>query len=371
MSLTSLAVEKPACARTSAREPVRRPSASASSETPRPSSATVISTSAPRCSARSSSRPPLGLPRRTRSSGASMPCAIALRSRWIRISGSPSRMARSSSVSAPSTTSSTSLPVSAARSRTARGSGATIDDSGSVRMPIAAPLSPSSRRSPRSSSSETGRRARTARSAPSACSRRRRWRTVSPTRSSSVSIFSAGTRIERRSPASLAPPFSFLGGITGSPGSSGMATAGTGPGAIVAATPVPCRASSATRSATGSPAPSTWWRNSSAARSRGATRSAGRSPPLRAAESTSSIACASVHTSVRPIIPAAPLIVCVSRKSESTPLASALPASSASSVLTMRSRRSRASSRKISRNSGSVVVTRSPTPGRRRGGRRR
>ena len=81
--------------------------------------------------------------------------------------------------------------------------GAGIDDSGRVRIPIAASLRPSSSRSPRSSSSETGRRARTTRSPPRACSRRRRWRTVSPTRSSSVSIFSAGTRIDRRSPFSL------------------------------------------------------------------------------------------------------------------------------------------------------------------------
>ena len=69
-----------------------------------------------------------------------MPWAMALRRMWTSGSVSPSRMARSSSVSAPRTTSSTCLPVSAARSRTARGSGATIDDSGSVRMPIAAPL---------------------------------------------------------------------------------------------------------------------------------------------------------------------------------------------------------------------------------------
>ena len=56
-------------------------------------------------------------------------------------------------------------------------------------------------------------------------------------------------------------------------------------------------------------------------------------------------------------MPAAPLIVWVSRNSESTASASALPFSSASSVSTMRSSRSRASSRKISRNSvsGSVM----------------
>ena len=75
-------------------------------------------------------------------------------------------------------------------SRTARGSGAVIDASGSVRIPIAASFSSPSRRSPRSSSSETCLRRRRCRSSPITCSSRRRWRTVSPTRSSRRSIFS-------------------------------------------------------------------------------------------------------------------------------------------------------------------------------------
>ena len=153
--LTALAVEKPGWVRTAVSEPLLRASASVSSEMPRPSSETVTSTMLPRCSARSSRRPRAGLPARSRSSGGSIPWPTALRSRWTSGSERPSRIARSSSVSAPTTTSSTCLPVSPARSRTARGSGVTIDESGSVRMPIAAPLRSSSSRSPRSSSSVT------------------------------------------------------------------------------------------------------------------------------------------------------------------------------------------------------------------------
>ena len=200
IALTASAVEKPGWVRTAVSEPVRRASASVPSEMPRPSSATVTSTMLPRCSARSSRRPRAGLPARSRTSGGSIPWPIALRSRWTSGSERPSRIARSSSVSAPTTTSSTSLPLSTARSRTARGSGVTIDASGSVRIPIAAPLRSSSRRSPRSSSSVTTPWPPWP-FAPSSCSSRRRCRTVSPTRSSSVSIFSAGTRIERPSAA--------------------------------------------------------------------------------------------------------------------------------------------------------------------------
>ena len=67
MALTPPAVEKPGCVRTAVSEPVRRASASVSSEMPRPSSATVTSTMLPRCSARSSRRPRAGLPARSRS----------------------------------------------------------------------------------------------------------------------------------------------------------------------------------------------------------------------------------------------------------------------------------------------------------------
>ena len=98
----------------------------------------------------------------------------------------------------PSTTSSTCLPVSAARSRTARGSGVTIDESGSVRIPIAAPLRSSSRRSPRSSSSVTtpcrrGRRRRArARAGGGAARSRRRGRAAC--RSSRRGRGSSGSR---------------------------------------------------------------------------------------------------------------------------------------------------------------------------------
>ena len=79
MPVTSCAVENPASASTSAREPIRAAFASVSSETPRPSSATTISTEPPFWSARSSIRPASGLCASSRSAGASIPCATELR----------------------------------------------------------------------------------------------------------------------------------------------------------------------------------------------------------------------------------------------------------------------------------------------------
>ena len=66
-----------------------------------------------------------------------MPCATELRRMWTIGSLIPSRITRSSSVSAPVTTSSTSVPLAAAMSRTARGNVPVIDASGSVRISIA------------------------------------------------------------------------------------------------------------------------------------------------------------------------------------------------------------------------------------------
>ena len=97
-----------------------RRASSTSRGTPRPSSATTISTRPPRCSARSSIVARAGLPACPRSSALSIPWPIALRSRWTSGSDRLSRMTRSSSVSPPLTTSSTSLPSAAPMSRTAR-----------------------------------------------------------------------------------------------------------------------------------------------------------------------------------------------------------------------------------------------------------
>src|SRR5256886_1751530 len=70
---------------------------------PRPSSETVMATLARSRTAASTISPSGGLPWRRRSAGASMPWSTALRSRWSSGSPSSSRMARSSSISLPST----------------------------------------------------------------------------------------------------------------------------------------------------------------------------------------------------------------------------------------------------------------------------
>ena len=89
--------------------------------TPRPSSATVIVTLARSRCAVSTTSPSGGLPRRRRSAGGSMPWSTALRSRCMSGSPSSSRIARSSSISLPSTRNATCLPSSRATSRTSRG----------------------------------------------------------------------------------------------------------------------------------------------------------------------------------------------------------------------------------------------------------
>ena len=213
-----------------------------------------------------------------------------------------------------------------------------IDDSGSVRIPIAASLRSSSRRSPRSSSSDDAV-ARGRCSSPSSCSSRRRCRTVSPTRSSSVSIFSAGTRIERaRRLRAPARPATTAAG-------SWDATGGAVAGALAAA-------SSAISAAFGSPSPATC-RRSASARAQQRIDELG-SPAARAGvrpRAASSMTCARALTRRARPCRRAPLIVWTSRNSESTASGAALPLSSASSVSTMRSSRPLASSRKISMNS--------------------
>ena len=88
---------------------------------PRPSSLTLIATLARSRTAVRTISPSGGLPRRRRSAGVSMPWSTALRSRCSNGSPSSSRIARSSSISFPSTRNATCLSSSRARSRTRRG----------------------------------------------------------------------------------------------------------------------------------------------------------------------------------------------------------------------------------------------------------
>ena len=104
--------------------------------TPRPSSRTSITTPLPAWRAETVSRPRGGLPAATRSSGGSRPWSSALRTRWT--SGSPiaSTTVRSSSVSWPTSSRSTSLPRRDARSRTSRGSRSSTASTGIIRTPM-------------------------------------------------------------------------------------------------------------------------------------------------------------------------------------------------------------------------------------------
>ena len=104
--------------------------------TPRPSSRTSITTPLPAWRAETVSRPRGGLPAATRSSGGSRPWSRALRTRWT--SGSPiaSTTVRSSSVSWPTSSRSTSLPRRDARSRTSRGSRSSTASTGIIRTPM-------------------------------------------------------------------------------------------------------------------------------------------------------------------------------------------------------------------------------------------
>ena len=97
---------------------------------PRPSSVTRMTTLSRSFMASSRIVPTGGFPFRTRSSDGSIPWSMALRRMWRRGSGSSSRMARSSSVSLPSTSKFTSLPCLRAKSRTARGNRSAIISSG-------------------------------------------------------------------------------------------------------------------------------------------------------------------------------------------------------------------------------------------------
>ena len=110
----------------------------------------------------------------------SIPCATALRRRWTMVSEIPSRITRSSCVSAPLDRQLHLLALLRRRGRGSRaGSEAVIVLSGRVRIWITESCSSSSSRSPMSSSSEACRPSRTV--SPSACSRRRWCSTVSPT----------------------------------------------------------------------------------------------------------------------------------------------------------------------------------------------
>ena len=305
--------------------------------TPRPSSATVTSTVPPRCSARSSRRPRAGLPARSRSCGGSIPWAIELRSRWTERLGRPSRIARSSSVSAPTTISSTSLPVSAARSRTARGSGVTIDDERQRPHPdrrVLEPVEQALRRrrarrrravarlyrsSSRARARDAGGAGRSHRRGRAACRSSRPARGSSGSRPAAPARWTpAPARGPRRRARSGAPARRELRDQRG--------------GRLAVALDVPAEGVGGAQQGIDERRPAA-------------------APRWRAPASRSSATCASALISSSPTMPAAPLIVWVSRNSESTASGAALPFSSASSVSTIRSRRALASSRKISRNS--------------------
>ena len=115
----------------------------AGSGMPPPSSLTSTTTPPESWRAVRRTVPQAGLPARWRRSGASMPWSTALRSRWRMGSPRRSMIWRSSSISVPATTHSTSRPMELARSRTMRGAASNTMARGSMRMTRALPCSSS------------------------------------------------------------------------------------------------------------------------------------------------------------------------------------------------------------------------------------
>ena len=101
---------------------------------PRPSSFSSTITLPPCWKAESITRPERGLPPFSRSAGPSTPWSTALRTMCTSGSAMASTMLRSSSVSSPSVTNSTTLPAFSATSRTRRVSFWKVGLSGTMRM---------------------------------------------------------------------------------------------------------------------------------------------------------------------------------------------------------------------------------------------